>query len=322
MAKRVSSELASMFVEGMPVCSEELYAKDILFLDPLNKFTGVEKYQKNIQFLKKSPVFDQTRIVVHSVSIYERPNVPAARRWTVCTRWTLSMRVAAAPWRPTVLFTGTSDYVLDATQNYVVCEHVDKWDSLAPDEQMPFSFAGMKDVLSLVFRFPEATNKGISQPTYSILRRAREYEVRKYDPFYTADVAYETRPEGLARLDAYYGGANDLAVSIPRTVPVLLEFADGFDGKKKMCGILPISAAAPPKPTAPWIELRSRPSTKLAAFTFGGNLTPEVAKYYYQVLLDKLERDGICRASPKSKVSLAQFSAVYTVPWQKKHEIW
>lgn len=78
------------------------------------------------------------------------------------------------PWKPRVVFTGTSDYVLDVGSGEVV-EHVDAWDSLSKEGNEAFpSLEGVKDLIGLVAR---KGGDGVGE----MLRRSAEYEIRRYD---------------------------------------------------------------------------------------------------------------------------------------------
>ena len=62
------------------------------FIDPLNKFRGIQKYKDNIQLLKESALFTDARMDLHEARVIDSS--------TVLTSWTLSMTFKAFPWRP------------------------------------------------------------------------------------------------------------------------------------------------------------------------------------------------------------------------------
>jgi hypothetical protein len=90
----------------------ELYSDNVEFVDPLNKFSGVEGYKGNIQLLKDSPLFKDGEMQLHDTKVVDDE--------TVLTRWTLSMVFKPAPWQPRLSFTGTSEYKLDPASGLVV----------------------------------------------------------------------------------------------------------------------------------------------------------------------------------------------------------
>lgn len=146
-----------------------IYSAEVQFEDPLNKFTGVKQYISNINFLSRSTVFADARLDIHDARILMRsPN-------TVRTRWTLTMTLAALPWRPRVSFTGLSDYVVDLDSALVV-RHIDYWDSLS-DSQF-FSFPAVVDLLSQCGpRSPFATRL---VPSFDLLRRFSSFQIWRF----------------------------------------------------------------------------------------------------------------------------------------------
>ncbi len=64
----------------------------VVFVDPLNQFTGIQKYKDNIQMLKDSALFTDANMDLHEARVID-PN-------TVVTSWTLVMTFKAFPWRP------------------------------------------------------------------------------------------------------------------------------------------------------------------------------------------------------------------------------
>ncbi len=69
-----------------------LYAEEVLFIDPLNKFQGIQKYKDNIQMLKGSALFTDARMDLHDSRVIDQS--------TVVTTWTLTMTFKAFPWQP------------------------------------------------------------------------------------------------------------------------------------------------------------------------------------------------------------------------------
>jgi hypothetical protein len=69
-----------------------LYAEEVLFIDPLNKFQGIQKYKDNIQMLKGSALFTGARMDLHDARVIDYA--------TVVTTWTLAMTFKAFPWQP------------------------------------------------------------------------------------------------------------------------------------------------------------------------------------------------------------------------------
>lgn len=91
-----------------------LYAPDVQFKDPLNEFSGVEKYKKMISFL--SGFFRDIDMELHSIE----QTTPSL----ITIHWTLNM-TAPAPWSPRLSIPGRSE--LGLNQSNLIDSHVDYW---------------------------------------------------------------------------------------------------------------------------------------------------------------------------------------------------
>ncbi|MDJ0620046.1 MAG: DUF2358 domain-containing protein [Calothrix sp. MO_192.B10] len=90
-----------------------IYAEDVYFQDPLNKFRGIERYKKMIQFIQKW--FLEPKMDVHDIQQQEN---------TIKTEWTLSWNTPL-PWKPRISISGWSELRLNP-QNLIV-SHIDYW---------------------------------------------------------------------------------------------------------------------------------------------------------------------------------------------------
>lgn len=90
-----------------------IYAANVYFQDPLNKFTGVERYKKMIKFIQTW--FINCKMDVHDIK-QDRNNIK--------TEWTLSWN-SPLPWKPKISISGWSELSLDA--NNLICSHIDYW---------------------------------------------------------------------------------------------------------------------------------------------------------------------------------------------------
>lgn len=165
--QRLEEQLPTLFTSDSP--DYELYSRDVLFEDPLNKFRGEKRYESNISFLKESFIFTEAKFILHSSRIL--PD-----RSKVRTRWTLQMTVAAFPWKPAVYFTGLSDYIVDMSSKLVV-KHVDYWDSLSSSAF--FSPSAVADLVSQCS--PNGTQPFDMLPPLVPLRRTQRLQVWKFD---------------------------------------------------------------------------------------------------------------------------------------------
>lgn len=94
--------------------SYELYAEDVYFQDPLNRFRGVQRYRKMIGFIQNW--FIDTHMEVHDIQ--QQGN-------TITTRWTLRWQ-APFPWKPQMAIPGRSELQLNDAG--LICSHIDYWD--------------------------------------------------------------------------------------------------------------------------------------------------------------------------------------------------
>lgn len=181
-------ELPLLFSRGPSSMDKSLYAPDVEFRDPLNRFRGVERYVQNIGFLNSSPVFSGTQLDLHDVWALDQEKADSLgyQGPTVRTRWTLSM-VANLPWRPRISFTGVSDYVMEP-QTGEVKSHIDLWDSLDRKANAAFpSLPGVKDVVSQC-SFTASSPDQNGSPPYQLLRRADDYVIRRYGTLTVSDI--------------------------------------------------------------------------------------------------------------------------------------
>jgi len=95
-----------------------IYAPDIYFQDPLNKFNGIKKYQEMIGFLSKW--LRHLRLELHEIQQIEN-NSPNK----IITRWTLSWQ-SPLPWEPKIAVSGWSE--LEVNPEGLISSHVDYWD--------------------------------------------------------------------------------------------------------------------------------------------------------------------------------------------------
>jgi carbohydrate-binding DOMON domain-containing protein len=91
-----------------------IYAEDVYFEDPVNKFRGGDRYQKMIDFFKKW--FINIQLDLHEIN--QSGN-------TIKTRWTLSW-TAPVPWQPRMAIPGWSELKLN--DEGLIASHIDYWD--------------------------------------------------------------------------------------------------------------------------------------------------------------------------------------------------
>lgn len=91
-----------------------IYAENVYFEDPLNKFRGIGRYQKMISFMNNW--FNDIQLDLHDIS--RSGNM-------IKTCWTLSW-TAPAPWKPRMVIPGWSELKLN--EDGLINSHIDYWD--------------------------------------------------------------------------------------------------------------------------------------------------------------------------------------------------
>ncbi|HLO50843.1 MAG TPA: DUF2358 domain-containing protein [Kamptonema sp.] len=90
-----------------------IYAKDVYFQDPVNRFRGIGRYQQMIGFM--STFFKEIKLDLHSIS-HSGDRIE--------TQWTLSWTVPV-PWQPRIAIAGWSELKFDT--DGLICSHIDYW---------------------------------------------------------------------------------------------------------------------------------------------------------------------------------------------------
>ena len=91
-----------------------IYAENVYFQDPLNKFRGVKRYRQMIGFIKGW--FINPQLDLHEIN---------QTGDTITTRWTLSW-TTPLPWKPRIAIPGWSELHLNAEK--LIDSHIDYWD--------------------------------------------------------------------------------------------------------------------------------------------------------------------------------------------------
>ncbi|RWV90895.1 hypothetical protein GW17_00046860 [Ensete ventricosum] len=123
------------------------YDDRVMFRDPITRHDTIDGYLFNIRLLKLlfRPDFYLHR--VRQVCFPCPSEIAPTGPNEITTRWTMVMRFMLLPWKPELVFTGTSVMgVNPQTQKF--CSHVDVWDSIQDNDY--FSLEGLIDVLKQV----------------------------------------------------------------------------------------------------------------------------------------------------------------------------
>ncbi len=90
-----------------------IYAENVYFQDPLNKFRGVQRYQQMIKFI-------QTWFINPQMDVHDIQRLGD----TIKTEWTLSWNTPI-PWKPRISISGWSE--LELNSNNLIISHIDYW---------------------------------------------------------------------------------------------------------------------------------------------------------------------------------------------------
>ncbi|MUG95712.1 DUF2358 domain-containing protein [Scytonema sp. UIC 10036] len=91
----------------------DIYAQDVYFQDPLNKFHGIERYKQMIKFMETW--FLNIKMDLHAI-------YPVGD--TIKTEWTLSWNTPL-PWKPRIAISGWSELRLNSQG--LIASHIDYW---------------------------------------------------------------------------------------------------------------------------------------------------------------------------------------------------
>ena len=313
MRKALAEDLTHLFDdEGI---DPSLYAKDVSFEDPLTKYDSFDGYAFNIQMLRR--VFSPT---------YAMHEIYQSGPWEITTRWTMVMGLPTFPfaWRPTLTFTGTSIMGIDE-ETKKVTRHVDTWDSI--ENQRHLSAEGVVEVLKQIFDFAQTPD--LDTPGYVVLKKRRDYEVRRYEPYLvaatgpglnvkevsssSAKMNGQVAGQAFNSLAGYiFGQANASGTKMEMTTPVFtkndtMQFVVSGD-----------SVDALPASTNENVVLREESGGIFVAKKFSGVATEEAARDVEKQLRKLIENDGL---EASGAAALAQYNDPFTNPFLRRNEI-
>ncbi|KAG8372660.1 hypothetical protein BUALT_Bualt12G0089700 [Buddleja alternifolia] len=273
------------------------YDERVKFRDPITKHDSISGYLFNIAMLRKlfGPQFQ-----LHWVK--------QTGPYEITTRWTMVMTFVLLPWKPELVFTGTSVMGINPETNKF-CSHADYWDSIENNQY--FSVEGLLDVVKQLryYKTPD-----LETPKYQILKRTASYEVRKYEPF----IVVETNGEklsgsgGFNSVAGYIFGKNSAAEKIPMTTPVFTQAFDPEISKVSIQIVLPsgkdmsrFTLISLPAPNEEEIRLRKVEGGIAAVSKFSGKPIEDIVREKEKALRSTLIKDGL---RPQAGCLLARYN--------------
>ncbi|KAK7411225.1 hypothetical protein VNO78_02658 [Psophocarpus tetragonolobus] len=259
---------------------ETAYDERVFFRDPITKHDTLSGYLFNISLLK---TLFRPQFQLHWV----KPTGP----YEITTRWTMVMKFVLLPWKPELVFTGTSVMGINP-ENGKFCSHVDFWDSIEKNEY--FSFEGLLDVFKQlrIYKTPE-----LESPKYQVLRRTANYEVRQYDPFIVVETNGDklSGSTGFNDVAGYIFGKNSTMEKIPMTTPVFTQANDTDLSKVSIQIVLPLDKETEslPNPNQETVRLRKVEGGIAAVMKFSGKPTEDIVREKEKILRSNIIKDGL-----------------------------
>ena len=316
----------------------QYYSEGVSFDDPLTSLTGVQKYKKNVDMLASRTLlgkflFQDAGIVLHSVEGGE-VDLSDGTISNIITRWTLRVTAKAIPWKPTARFTGISVYEVSpgGSEGVLIDHQTDYWDSINIQDGGKYEKVeksiGISDFLDqLKSDNGNAAAAGVELP-YQLLRRGKDYELRRYPAYTFAKIPYDRRDEGYDVLASITRGIEPLA-------PSLMVVQDD-DSKKTMSWPLVYALPGESSPgqipqtilerskESMWsdCEIETVGSKVVAVGSFSDATVAPIVRKADKKLRESLKRDGIVPPNGSdSFVEFAQYDAIFSLG-KRRGEVW
>ncbi|KAL2249501.1 UNVERIFIED_CONTAM: hypothetical protein Sindi_2423800 [Sesamum indicum] len=297
-------ELVDFLYEDLPHVFDDqgidgmAYDEHIKYSDPITKHDSISGYVSNIAMLRKFYSTDYFKIdeLVLVKLEFTGP-------YEITTRWTMVMRFALLPWKPELVFTGTSVMGIDP-ETKKFCSHVDYWDSIQNNDY--FSVEGLLYVVKQLryYKTPD-----LETPKYQILKKTADYEVRSYDPFIVVETNGDklSGSSGFNSVAGYIFGKNSSGEKIPMTTPVFTQAFDPEISKVSIQIVLPSGKdmSSLPAPNQAEINLRKVEGGIAAVSKFSGKPIEDIVQEKEKALRANLIKDGL---KPTTGCVLARYN--------------
>ena len=199
-------------------------------------------------------------------------------------------------------------------------------------------------LLGITFLLAAATmpSHAIEEPTYSVVQKTDQFEVRQYAPYLVAEVvvpgpANEAGSQGFKLLGGYIFGKNKgerkLEMTAPVTqtpveppAPVKLEMTAPVTQAAAPGGFLVqfvmpkgYTLATLPEPLDAKVKLREVPGNRVAVIRFSGSWSQSTYEEQLQKLRSALSAAGM--ATVGEPVS-SRYNSPFSLPFLRRNEIW
>lgn len=306
----IKAELEGCFNTGS--ITTHRYNGDFVFQDPLVKLDGTGQHQLQLTLFRAA--FD-IQFRVFSCTRTEASTFTAP--------WSMTCTLRLAPWRPPLVLTGRSIVSVDPLTGRLASQR-DVWDAVA-DVPAPSveAYLYVLQQLTTLYSTPD-----LQTPAYTVLRKMREYEIRRYEDYTVASVpmasggdrAAVTGGTGFNDLAAFtIGGQNATDTKLEMTTPVFTTAPSDAGAPPTMQFVVEGSKAGNmPAPRNPNITPSTVRSRVVAARTFGGWPQEWEVKEEERLLRGALLLDGL---QPSAGYTLARYNDPFTPPWLRRNEV-
>ena len=199
-------------------------------------------------------------------------------------------------------------------------------------------------LLGITFLLALATmpSHAIDEPTYSVVQKTEQFEVRQYAPYLVAEVvvpgpASEAGSQGFSLLGGYIFGKNKGERKLEMTAPVTQTSVEPPAPVKLEMTAPVTQAAAPggflvqfvmpkgytlatlPEPLDARVKLREVPGNRVAVIRFSGSWSQSTYEEQLQKLRGALAAAGM--ATVGEPVS-SRYNSPFSLPFLRRNEIW
>lgn len=330
LEKTLKREYASFFDPMV----KEFYSPNVEFIDPLNKFAGIDKYQGNVDLLAGRTGLGGFLFKDASINLH---NIEQLNDNQIQTRWTLQVTVKFLPWTPRPRFSGVSIYTLD--RNGIVQKQEDYWDSINLKEGKYEVVDFKTGLFDFIAQIKQESSAEMSAPElpYELLRRAERYEIRRYPATLNIQTKYDQRPEGYDRLGSYAGGSNVDAKRLTFFSPTLMRITGEKEKGRKKLMTWPMKFIMPggdpteldskilPESTITSIKFINADERVVAVTRFSVAATEPVVRGYTKQLINDVKRDGLtvdpAAEGDDGDCIVGQFDALFSLN-KRRNEVW
>jgi hypothetical protein len=166
----------------------------------------------------------------------------------------------------------------------------------------------------------KSTPEGIATPTYDVIRKTENYQIRKYLPYSVCSTEMVSSDGGEMADPLTSGNSFTTLVEyifdskLSMTTPVIT-------GSGAMEFVLPdgLNSVTAPLPENPSVTIRDVPAATVATREFPGIATDGEVSRQRAMLEDALLADGIMYDNLSFKVF--QYNPPYTLPWLRRNEV-